>query len=72
MDCKDQIKMFDKNGIPYCENPKCNDRCPVGVSAECKKSNNTINVNDKNKNKCSCLPGFYGEYCEDKKYIDFR
>jgi len=64
--------MYDKNGISYCENPICDDKCPVGESAECIKNDNTKNINDKYKNKCKCYTGFDGEYCKNKVYVDFR
>jgi len=63
--------MYDKNGILYFENPKCNDNCPINVSAYCKPYYEE-NINDINKNDCICLPGYKGDNCETKVYTDFR
>jgi len=58
-------------GLQYCEDPICKSDCPVGVSAKCipfyKKEKNDINLN-----ACECLPGWDGNYCENKVYIDYR
>ncbi|OUM70113.1 hypothetical protein PIROE2DRAFT_1794, partial [Piromyces sp. E2] len=66
----DIIKMYDKNNILYCENPKCKDQCPVDSSAVC-KAYQEEGINDINKNICECLPGWEGDNCERKIYIDF-
>jgi len=63
--------MISNRGIQYCEEPVCKDNCPIGISAKCtayyKKEKNDINLN-----KCECLSGWEGDYCENKVYIDFR
>jgi len=71
-DCEEnQIVMTnEKFGIQYCEDPICKNDCPVGISAKCnpfyKKKKNDINLNT-----CECLPGWDGDYCENKVYIDY-
>lgn len=72
--CNDyQINMYDKNGILYCENPKCKSSCPVLVSAICETRNkNQENVNNVNENLCQCYPGWEGINCDVMKYVDFR
>jgi len=71
-DCDDeQIKIYNKNGLLYCENPKCNPNCPVDISAYCKKYYNE-SINNPNLNICECLPGYNGIYCENKIFIDYR
>jgi len=71
-ECSDnQIVMVNNRGIQYCEEPICGKDCPVGISAKCvayyKKEKNDINLN-----KCECLPGWNGNKCENKVYIDYR
>ncbi|OUM59806.1 hypothetical protein PIROE2DRAFT_14574 [Piromyces sp. E2] len=66
--------MYDKKGILYCEKPKCKPECPVDISASCipnNYSNDNENVNNPNKNICSCYNGWKGQYCETKINIDF-
>lgn len=70
-DCnEEQIKIEDRNKIPRCEDPICDDKCPVGKSAKCEFSSNS--ENNKKKNKCICLPGYKGDYCGTKDFIDYR
>ncbi|KAG4085267.1 hypothetical protein H8356DRAFT_1298496 [Neocallimastix lanati (nom. inval.)] len=69
--CKEnQIKMYDKNGILHCENPICDNRCPIEITAYC-KSFYEENINDINKNECKCLPGWKSTFCGDRQYVDF-
>jgi len=71
-DCnQDQIKMFDKNKIQRCEEPKCNKSCPVDISAICVPYFNEL-INDITKNKCTCLPGWEGENCDNKILINYK
>jgi len=69
---KDQIKLFDKNGNPYCDTPICRNSCPVGTTARCVSPSPTTNENDKKKNKCECIPGWEGINCDEKIFVDFR
>ncbi|OUM68068.1 hypothetical protein PIROE2DRAFT_4352 [Piromyces sp. E2] len=65
LDCNDnQIRMYDKKGILYCENAKCNDDCPINTSAECIPYYKE-NINIANINICSCLNGYGGSNCEN-------
>ncbi|OUM66937.1 hypothetical protein PIROE2DRAFT_5797 [Piromyces sp. E2] len=66
-----QIKMKDKNNIQYCVEPICKKSCPIDISAKC-IANSTELVNDINKNKCECFPGWYGENCTEKIFINFK
>jgi len=71
-DCsKDQIRMFDRNNNLYCENPICIDSCPVGSSASCEPYYKE-KINDKTKNICTCYPGWKGDDCEEKIFVDYR
>jgi len=67
-----QIKMYDNKGILFCENPKCKPECPVNSTASCIANIDNENINDPNKNLCICNNGWDGQYCENKKYINFR
>jgi len=70
-DCEtNQIKMYNNNGIIYCVNPICKN-CPVGESATCIQYYTEL-INDIEKNICQCLPGYEGNNCKDKKFINFR
>ncbi|ORX57107.1 hypothetical protein BCR36DRAFT_395258 [Piromyces finnis] len=72
-DCEpQQIRMINKYNIPYCEKPICHESCPDGKSAECIKSSNSTNINDINLNICQCLPGFTGEKCDIKVFVNYR
>ncbi|ORX44484.1 hypothetical protein BCR36DRAFT_359576 [Piromyces finnis] len=68
-DCNDeQIKMNIRENYYYCENPICNDDCPIlNKTAICIKSNIT-NLNNKNYNECQCLPGWKGNKCNLKDF----
>jgi len=63
--------MYDKNRILYCENAICNENCPINKSAQCIPYYEE-NINNINKNICSCLNGWGGNNCERKIFIDFR
>jgi len=69
---KDQIKMTDKNGYPYCDIPICKSRCPVGIRARCIPPSPQLNENDIMKNKCECDPGWTGDDCDKEVFVDFR
>ncbi|ORX57678.1 hypothetical protein BCR36DRAFT_459391 [Piromyces finnis] len=69
---ENQIKMYNKKGILYCETPKCKPECPVGITASCIPDSNNENINNPNKNICSCYSGWEGQYCQNKKFIDFN
>jgi len=66
-----QILMINNRGIQYCEEPICNEECNVGIAADCipyyKKD-----INDINLNICECLPGYDGNNCKNKVFIDYR
>lgn len=68
---ENQIVMKDKYDIQYCEKPKCHESCPVNSTATC-LAYNSKSVNNKSLNICKCLPGWTGENCDIKIYIDFR
>ncbi|OUM59259.1 hypothetical protein PIROE2DRAFT_63897 [Piromyces sp. E2] len=68
---ENQIKMIDKSGIQYCVNPTCKESCLINESAICKPYYKE-NINDINLNICECLPGWKGNNCEEKIYIDYR
>jgi len=68
----DQIKMVDKNGCPFCENPVCEESCPVGISAKCVPASSIVNINDKTKNICECYLGWQGTDCDIKLFVNFR
>jgi len=67
----DHIKMYDKNGILSCEIPLCKDTCPISSTAVCKPYKHELE-NSKEKNKCVCLSGWEGDYCEKQKIVNFR
>jgi len=69
---KDQIVMFYYKNIIYCETPLCKLDCPVAKSATCQPGKNIIGVNDRVLNKCKCLPGWKGDNCLEKIYINYR
>ena len=72
-DCsKDQIRMMDNNKYVYCETPICKNNCPVGTTAKCKPPSLESHENDKMKNICDCIPGWKGDNCNERKYVDFR
>jgi len=58
-----------KNGILYCEDPICDERCK-NDTATCipKFNNNTINKIE--NNICQCNKGYEGTYCD--KMILFK
>ncbi|OUM57725.1 hypothetical protein PIROE2DRAFT_17194 [Piromyces sp. E2] len=66
-----QIKMYNHNGILYCEDPLCKPGCPVGESAICIPYYKEL-INNIEKNRCKCLPGWVGNKCENKNLINFR
>jgi len=68
-DCDEsQIKMYYKNIYFYCENPICNDDCPISNgTAICIKKHSVL-INNKNINICECVPGWTGDKCEKKDY----
>jgi len=59
--------MYNKNKILYCENPICQESCPVDISAKC-QAYTKENDNDIHKNKCICMNGWTGENCKEKKF----
>lgn len=66
----DQIRMYKKNNIIYCESPICYSDCSEETSI-CKPGDKE-NINSPVYNKCECLPGLKGINCEEKIFIDFR
>jgi len=68
---KNQIQMYDKNNILYCEKPLCEETCPIDKSAYCAPSQNN-KYNDPRLNHCVCLYGWKGTYCNEKKFINYR
>jgi len=71
-DCDDtQIKIYNKNGFYYCEDPICYSDCPISNgTAICVKGN--LNINNIVSNKCTCLPGWIGEKCLNKDIIKIK
>jgi len=73
-DCfESQIKIYEKDKFYYCENPKCNNDCPVSnKTAECIKGEENY-YNKVSLNKCQCIPGWIDDksICDSKKYTDF-
>eukprot|EP00833_Pecoramyces_ruminatium_P000369 jgi/Orpsp1_1/1174401/evm.model.c7180000049960.1 len=67
-----QIKIMDKSKFYYCENPICDDSCPVlNGTSECLKSEKE-NINSVSLNKCQCLPGWNGNRCENRDFIEYK
>ena len=70
-DCEEsQVKLYDKNGILYCENPKCYESCPVDITASCVSPNKY--ENNIQNNTCICYEGYSGDKCDQKIFIEFR
>ncbi|ORX64116.1 hypothetical protein BCR32DRAFT_273221 [Anaeromyces robustus] len=67
-----QIKIYDKNNIIYCENPKCEENCPVNEQRATCVPSNKISVNSPIYNKCECLKGWDGVNCSEKVFINYR
>ncbi len=72
-ECNDnEIIMHLKDGFYYCENPICDDTCPImNRKAICKKGV-PENINLFSNNKCECLPGWNGTKCETKVYVEIE
>ncbi|OUM65522.1 hypothetical protein PIROE2DRAFT_7453 [Piromyces sp. E2] len=69
--CDDnQIIMYDKHGIMFCETPICNSDCPIDSSANCIPYYKE-NINDINKNICQCIDGWEGPNCLIPKHINY-
>lgn len=72
-DCSStSIKRYDKNGILYCEEPKCLDSCPINSTAECVAYDRELNKNDQRLNKCVCLPGWTNDKCNEKVFVNLE
>jgi len=72
-DCnKNQIKRIDKNNNPYCDTPICKSTCLVGITAKCLPISPLLDENDRMKNICECHPGWKGDDCDQKEFVDFR
>jgi len=70
-ECNDNQIKFYNNKYFYCENPICDENCPVNSNhAECIKSINQ-SINNITLNECRCLPGWLGEKCEIEDRVDF-
>ncbi|OUM58113.1 hypothetical protein PIROE2DRAFT_16694, partial [Piromyces sp. E2] len=70
-ECKsEQIKMFiKKTQFYYCENPICDEYCPIyNETAVCVKGN-TENMNVAELNHCECVSGWKGNKCQDKDFV---
>jgi len=71
-DCDDnQIKMYNKKGILYCENPNCGETCPVKEERAICKPNDINKINDIKNTKCECSPGWEGDKCEKRIFINY-
>jgi len=63
-----EIIMHLNNNFYYCENPICDNSCPImNGTAICKKGI-LENINTFSTNRCECLPGWDGDKCETKVY----
>jgi len=72
-DCDpEQIKIFDKENFYYCENPICDDNCPITNGRAVCVKNNDIHINNIKYNKCECLDGFIGEQCQLQDYAPLK
>ncbi|OUM63626.1 hypothetical protein PIROE2DRAFT_9772 [Piromyces sp. E2] len=71
--CDDgQYNVYDQNNILVCENPICNDSCPVNSTAKCIISDGNIySKNIIKHNICKCNEGWAGELCDIKIFVDF-
>lgn len=68
-----QIKMYNSYNIEYCVEPECLTECPVGKSAVCVPYNEKDNhINDPSKNKCECLLGWKGSYCNEREFLNYQ
>ncbi|ORX79567.1 hypothetical protein BCR32DRAFT_269398 [Anaeromyces robustus] len=69
---EEQIKMVNSKYFYYCENPICDDNCPVeNKTAICVKGENNLK-NNINLNYCECVKGWKEEGCKEKEYIEKR
>ncbi|ORX82804.1 hypothetical protein BCR32DRAFT_292364 [Anaeromyces robustus] len=68
---ENQIIFYDKDKILYCENPICDESCPVDVSAICKPYYKEL-INDAKLNNCTCLDGWNGDHCENRIFVNYR
>ncbi len=65
---ENQIKLFSKDKYFYCENPICNDDCPISNGTAICLKKKDAQFNSKNDNKCECAQGWTGDKCEMKDY----
>jgi len=68
---ENQLKMYKKNDILYCENPNCGETCPVESGHAICKPNNVNIINDITNTKCECLPGWEGENCDKMIFVNY-
>lgn len=71
---ENQYKLKYKENFYYCEDPICDDECPIKKEkAYCKKkNNNNDDINIIGNNLCECYPGYDGKFCENKVYIEIK
>ena len=67
---KNQINMYDKNGVLYCEEPICSTECN-NITATCIPGE-IKDINDPRNNICKCLPGYEGTKCEKRIFDNLR
>ncbi|ORX47930.1 hypothetical protein BCR36DRAFT_405245 [Piromyces finnis] len=71
-DCKEeQIKMY-KGKYYYCENPQCSNTCPISEKMAICVKNSTENTNNIYSNNCVCVPGYKGDYCQFKEFVNLK
>jgi len=71
--CKEnQYKLKFHKNLFYCEDPVCSNDCPINEGkASCQKISND-KKNSISNNLCICLPGWIGEHCRNKNFINMK
>ncbi|KAG4088500.1 hypothetical protein H8356DRAFT_1280889 [Neocallimastix lanati (nom. inval.)] len=69
---KEQIKITDKHNFYSCENPICEESCPIlNGTAECIKGYKE-NINSIELNQCKCLPGWEEINCDKRVFVKYN
>jgi len=69
---ENQIKLYKKNKISYCESPICRESCPIMESRAICKPSKDSRINDYRKNICECSPGWEGDMCDEKVFVNYK